>query len=140
MYINSPGGSVTSGMAIYDTMRFIRPPVSTMCIGQSASIASLLLAAGTRELRFALPNARIMLRQPSGAFQGEATDIIAHAKEILDLKRRLNEIYVRHTGQTLKKIEDTLERDHFLTAEMARDFGIVDKVIEKRLIQSADAA
>lgn len=140
MYINSPGGRVTSGMAIYDTMHFIRPPVSTMCIGQSASMASLLLAAGTRELRFALPNARIMLHQPSGAFQGQATDIMTHAKEILDLKRRLNEIYVRHTGQTLGQIEDALERDHFLTAEMARDFGIVDKVIEKRLIQPADTA
>lgn len=140
MYINSPGGRVTSGMAIYDTMHFIRPPVSTMCIGQSASMASLLLAAGTKELRFALPNARIMLHQPSGAFQGQATDIMVHAKEILDLKKRLNEIYVRHTGQTLKKIEDALERDYFLTAEMARDFGVVDKVIEKRLIQAADAA
>lgn len=140
MYINSPGGRVTSGMAIYDTMHFIRPPVSTMCIGHSASMASLLLAAGTKELRFALPNARIMLHQPSGAFQGQATDIMVHAKEILDLKKRLNEIYVRHTGQTLKKIEDALERDYFLTAEMARDFGVVDKVIEKRLIQAADAA
>jgi ATP-dependent Clp protease protease subunit len=139
MYINSPGGRVTSGMAIYDTMHFIRPPVSTMCIGQSASMASLLLAAGTREMRFALPNSRIMLHQPSGAFEGQATDIMVHAKEILDLKKRLNEIYVRHTGQTLRKIEDALERDYFLTAEMARDFGIIDKVIEKRLIQPTDA-
>src|SRR3974390_1280946 len=104
MYISAPGGIVTSGLAIYDTMHFIRPPVSTMCVGQSASIASLLLAAGTRDMRFALPNARIMLHQPSGAFQGQATDIMVHAQEILDLKRRINEIYVRHTGQTLKKI------------------------------------
>jgi ATP-dependent Clp protease protease subunit len=140
MSINSPGGRVTSGMAIYDTMHFIRPPVSTISIGQSASMASLLLAAGTRELRFALPNACIMLHQPFRAFQGQATDIMLHAKEILDLKKRLNEIYVRHTGQTLKKIEDALERDYFLTAEMARDFGIINKVIEKRLIQPADAA
>jgi ATP-dependent Clp protease protease subunit len=127
-------------MAIYDTMRFIHAPVSTMCVGQSASIASLLLAAGTREMRFALPNACIVLHQPSGAFQGQVTDIMAHAQEILDLKRRLNEIYVRHTGQPLKKIEDALERDYFLTAETARDFGIVDKVIEKRLIQPDDPA
>jgi ATP-dependent Clp protease protease subunit len=140
IYINSPGGTVTSGMPIYDTMHFIRPPVSTMCVGQSASIASLLLAAGTREMRFALPNARIMLLQPSGAFQGQATDIMVHAQEILDLKKRLNKIYVRHTGQPLKMVEDALERDYFLTAETARDFGIIDKVIENRLVQPADAA
>jgi len=138
MYINSPGGTVTSGMAIYDTMQFIRPPVSTVCIGQAASTASLLLAAGTKDLRFALPNAGIMLRQPSGGFEGQATDIMVHAREILSLKKRLNEIYVRHTGQPLKKIEEALERDYFLTAEMARDFGVVDKVIEKRLTQPAD--
>ena len=138
MYINSPGGTVTSGMAIYDTMQFIRPPVSTVCIGQAASTASLLLAAGTKDLRFALPNAGIMLRQPSGGFEGQATDIMVHAQEILSLKKRLNEIYVRHTGQPLKKIEEALERDYFLTAEMARDFGVVDKVIEKRLTQPAD--
>ena len=138
MYINSPGGTVTSGMAIYDTMHFIRPPVSTVCIGQAASTASLLLAAGTKDLRFALPNARIMLRQPSGGFEGQATDIMVHAQEILSLKKRLNEIYVRHTGQPLKQIEEALERDYFLTAEMARDFGVVDKVIEKRLTQPAD--
>jgi len=138
MYINSPGGTVTSGMAIYDTMQFIRPPVSTVCIGQAASTASLLLAAGTKDLRFALPNAGIMLRQPSGGFEGQATDIMVHAREILSLKKRLNEIYVRHTGQPLKKIEEALERDYFLTAEMARDFGVVDKVIEKRLSQPAD--
>src|SRR5467141_3347549 len=132
MYINSPGGAVTSGMAIYDTMHFIRPPVSTLCIGQAASMASLLLAAGEKGQRFALPNARIMLHQPSGGFQGQATDIMLHAQEILNLKKRLNEIYVKHTGQPLKKIEDALERDYFLTAEMAVVWGVVDKVIEKR--------
>ena len=132
MYINSPGGIVTSGLAVYDTMQFIRPPVSTLCTGQAASMGSLLLAAGAKDLRFALPNARIMVHQPSGGFQGQATDIMLHAQEILNLKRRLNEIYVRHTGQPLKKIEDALERDMFLTSEMAKDFGLIDKVIEKR--------
>src|SRR6201989_619821 len=132
MYINSPGGVVTSGMAIYDTMQFVRPAVSTLCTGQAASMGSLLLAAGAKDLRFALPHARIMVHQPSGGFQGQATHIIRHAQEILNLKRRLNEIYVRHTGQPLKKIEDALERDMFLTAEMAKDFGLIDKVIEKR--------
>ena len=132
MYINSPGGVVTSGMAIYDTMQFIRPPVSTLCIGQAASMGSLLLAAGAKDLRFAVPNARIMVHQPSGGFQGQATDIMLHAQEILNLKKRLNEIYVKHTGQPIKKIEDALERDYFLTADMAKDFGLIDKVIEKR--------
>jgi ATP-dependent Clp protease protease subunit len=132
MYINSPGGVVTSGMAIYDTMQFIRPPVATLCVGQAASMGSLLLASGAKDLRFALPNARIMVHQPSGGFQGQATDIMLHAQEILNLKKRLNEIYVKHTGQALKKIEDALELDYFLTAEGARDFGIVDKVIDKR--------
>ena len=132
MYINSPGGVVTSGMAIYDTMQFIRPPVSTLCIGQAASMGSLLLAAGQPDLRFALPNARIMVHQPSGGFQGQATDIMLHAQEILNLKKRLNEIYVKHTGQPLKKIEDALERDTFLTADAAKEFGIIDKVIDKR--------
>ncbi len=132
MYINSPGGIVTSGLAVYDTMQFIRPAVSTLCTGQAASMGSLLLAAGARDLRFALPNARIMVHQPSGGFQGQATDIMLHAQEILNLKRRLNEIYVKHTGQPLKKIEDALERDMFLTSEMAKDFGLIDKVIEKR--------
>src|SRR5665648_842276 len=132
MYINSPGGVVTSGMAIYDTMQFVRPPVSTLCVGQAASMGSLLLAAGAKDMRFALPNARIMVHQPSGGFQGQATDIMLHAQEILNLKKRLNEIYVKHTGQTFKAIEDALERDKFLTAEMARDFGLVDKVIDKR--------
>ena len=133
MYINSPGGVVTSGLAIYDTMQFIRPPVSTLCTGQAASMGSLLLAAGHKDMRFSLPNSRIMVHQPSGGFQGQATDIMLHAQEILNLKKRLNEIYVKHTGQTFKAIEDALERDKFLTAEMARDFGIVDKVIDKRL-------
>jgi ATP-dependent Clp protease protease subunit len=132
MYINSPGGVVTSGLAIYDTMQFVRPAVSTLCIGQAASMGSLLLAAGNKDMRFALPNARIMLHQPSGGFQGQATDIMLHAQEILNLKKRLNEIYVRHTGQSLKKIEDALERDYFLTADMAVEWGVVDKVIEKR--------
>src|SRR5712672_2241985 len=132
MYINSPGGVVTAGLAIYDTMQFVRPAVSTLCVGQAASMASLLLAAGQKDMRFALPNSRIMLHQPSGGFQGQATDIMLHAQEILNLKKRLNEIYVKHTGQTFKAIEDALERDKFLTAEMARDFGIVDKVIDKR--------
>ena len=140
MYINSPGGAVTSGMAIYDTMHFIRPPVSTLCIGQAASMASLLLAAGEKGQRFALPNSRIMLHQPSGGFEGQATDIMLHAQEILNLKKRLNEIYVHHTGQPLKKIEDALERDYFLTAEMAVEFGVVDKVIDKRPTQPATAA
>jgi ATP-dependent Clp protease protease subunit len=132
MYINSPGGVVTSGLAIYDTMQFIRPAVSTLCTGQAASMGSLLLAAGAKDLRFSLPNARIMVHQPSGGFQGQATDIMLHAQEILNLKRRLNEIYVKHTGQPLKKIEDAFERDMFLTAEMAKEFGLIDKVIEKR--------
>src|ERR1700681_647245 len=132
MYINSPGGVVTSGLAIYDTMQFVRPAVSTLCIGQAASMGSLLLAAGNKDMRFALPNARIMLHQPSGGFQGQATDIMLHAQEILNLKKRLNEIYVKHTGQSLKKIEDALERDFFLTAEAAKDFGLVDKVIDRR--------
>ena len=132
MYINSPGGVVTSGMAIYDTRQFIRPQDATLCIGQAASMGALLLTAGAKDQRFALPNARIMVHQPSGGFQGQATDIMLHAQEILNLKKRLNEIYVKHTGQSLKKIEDALERDYFLTAEAARDFGLVDKVIDRR--------
>ncbi|HWF94617.1 MAG TPA: ATP-dependent Clp protease proteolytic subunit [Xanthobacteraceae bacterium] len=138
MYINSPGGVVTSGLAIYDTMQFVRPAVSTLCIGQAASMGSLLLAAGNKDMRFALPNARIMLHQPSGGFQGQATDIMLHAQEILNLKKRLNEIYVKHTGQPLKKIEDALERDYFLTAELAVEWGVVDKVIEKRPEEAAN--
>ena len=136
MYINSPGGVVTSGLAVYDTMQFVRPPILTLCIGQAASMGSLLLAAGAKDLRFALPNARIMIHQPSGGFQGQATDIMLHAQEILNMKARLNEIYVKHTGQPLKKIEDAVERDTFLTAEMAKDFGIVDKVIDRRPVET----
>ncbi len=135
MYINSPGGVVTSGMAIYDTMQFIRPAISTLCVGQAASMGSLLLTAGAKGMRYALPNARVMLHQPSGGFQGQATDIMLHAAEILALKKRLNEIYVKHTGQPLAIIEEALERDKFLTAEGAKDFGIVDKVIDKRPIE-----
>src|SRR5689334_7241760 len=140
MYINSPGGVVTSGLAIYDTMQFVRPAVSTLCVGQAASMGSLLLAAGHKDMRFALPNSRIMLHQPSGGFQGQATDIMLHAQEILNLKKRLNEIYVKHTGQPLKKIEDALERDYFLTGEMAAEWGVVDKVIDKRPEDASKAA
>jgi len=132
IYINSPGGMVTSGLAIYDTMQFVRPPVSTLCVGQAASMGSLLLAGGAKGQRFALPNARILVHQPKGGFEGQATDIMLHAQEILNLKKRLNEIYMKHTGQLLQKIEDMLERDYFMTAETAKDFGLVDKVIEKR--------
>jgi ATP-dependent Clp protease protease subunit len=132
MYINSPGGMVTSGLAIYDTMQFVRPPVSTLCVGQAASMGSLLLAAGQKGQRFALPNVRILVHQPRGGFEGQATDIMLHAQEILNLKKRLNEIYMKHTGQPLQKIEDALERDYFMTAETAKDFGLVDKVIDKR--------
>ena len=132
MYINSPGGVVTSGLAIYDTMQFVRPAVSTTVIGQAASMGSLLLAAGARDMRFALSNSRIMVHQPSGGYQGQVTDILIHAREVESIKKRLNEIYVKHTGRDMKVIEDALERDNFLDAEGARAFGIVDKVIEKR--------
>ena len=132
MYINSPGGYVSSGLAIYDTMQFIRCPVSTVCIGQAASMGSLLLASGEKGARFALPNARVMLHQPSGGYSGVATDIERHAEEIIDLKRRLNKIYVKHTGQEYDVIERKLDRDTFLTAEEAMEFGIVDKVFERR--------
>ena len=132
LYINSPGGVVTSGMAIYDTMQFIKPAVATLCMGQAASMGSLLLTAGAKDMRFILPNARVMLHQPSGGFQGQASDIERHAQDILKLKRRLNEIYVKHTGQDLKTIEDTLDRDHFQSAEEAKAFGIVDTVISSR--------
>ena len=136
MYINSPGGVVTSGMAIYDTMQYIRAPVATLCIGQAASMGSLLLAAGEKGIRYALPNARIMVHQPSGGFQGQASDIERHAQEILDMRARLNKIYVTHTGQSLRKIEDALERDTFMTAEQAKDFGLVDEVTERRVEES----
>jgi len=132
MYINSPGGVVTSGLSIYDTMQFIRCPVSTTVMGQAASMGSLLLTAGEKGLRFALPNSRIMVHQPSGGYQGQVTDILIHAKEVESLKRRLNEIYVHHTGRDYQTIEDALERDNFFTAEAALAFGLIDMVIEKR--------
>ncbi|MBX3509783.1 MAG: ATP-dependent Clp protease proteolytic subunit [Hyphomonadaceae bacterium] len=132
MYINSPGGYVTSGLAIYDTMQYIRSPVSTVCIGLAASMGSLLLAAGEKGLRICLPNARVMVHQPSGGFRGPASDIERHAEDILYTKRRLNQIYVKHTGQPLERVEKTLDRDHFMTAEEAQAFGIVDRVYEKR--------
>jgi ATP-dependent Clp protease protease subunit len=137
VYINSPGGMVTSGFAIYDAMQYIRPEVSTLCVGQAVSMGSLLLAGGAKGLRFALPNARVMVHQPSGGFQGPATDVLLHAQEILNVKKRINEIYMRHTGQPLQTIEDALERDHFLTAEMAKEFGLIDGVIDKRPEPSA---
>jgi len=137
MYINSPGGIVTSGLAIYDTMQYIRSPVSTVCIGQAASMGSLLLAAGEKNLRICLPNARVMVHQPSGGFRGQASDIERHAEDIIATKRRLNEIYVKHTGQAYEKIERTLDRDSFMTAEEARAFGIVDRVYEKRELPEA---
>lgn len=132
MYINSPGGLVSSGLAIYDTMQYIRSPVSTACIGMAASMGSLLLAAGEKGMRFSTPNSRILVHQPSGGFRGVATDIERHAVDILAMKRRLNEIYVRHTGQPYEVIERTLDRDFFMTSDEAREFGIVDKVFEKR--------
>lgn len=132
MYINSPGGVVSSGLSIYDTMMYIRPKVSTLCIGQAASMGSLLLCAGEKGMRFALPNARIMVHQPSGGFQGQAADIALHAQEILALRDRLNRIYVKHTGQPLRKVEQALDRDNFMTAETARDWGIVDEIVESR--------
>lgn len=132
IYINSPGGVVTSGMAIYDTIQFIRPEVSTLCFGQAASMGSLLLGAGHKGKRFCLPNARIMLHQPSGGFQGQASDIERHAQDIVKLKRRLNEVYVKHTGQTYDVVEKTLDRDHFMTASEAKEFGLIDEVLEAR--------
>ena len=132
LYINSPGGVVTSGLSIYDTMQFIRCPVTTLCTGQAASMGSLLLCAGEKGMRFALPNARVMVHQPSGGFQGQATDILIHAEEIKSLKRRLNEIYVHHTGNDYETIERALERDNFMTAERAKEFGIVDQWVTRR--------
>ena len=133
MYINSPGGVVTSGMAIYDTMQFIRPPVATLCVGQAASMGSLLLAAGEPGMRYALPHARIMVHQPSGGFQGQASDIERHAKEILAIRQRLNELYAKHTGQPVQVIADALERDNFMTSEGAQKFGLIDEVLTKRM-------
>ena len=131
-YINSPGGLVTSGLGIYDTMQYIKSPVSTLCIGQASSMGSFLLAAGEKGKRFSLPHSRIMVHQPSAGFQGQATDIQIHAKEILSLKERLNQIYSKHTGKSLKEISQALERDKFMTAEEAKDFGLIDSVVEKR--------
>jgi ATP-dependent Clp protease protease subunit len=132
MYINSPGGTVSSGLAIYDTMQYIKPEISTLCIGQAASMGSLLLAAGTKNKRLSLPNSRIMVHQPSGGFQGQASDIERHAQEILSLRGRLNEIYATHTGKDLSFIEKSLDRDTFMTAIEAKDFGLIDKVVENR--------
>ena len=132
LYINSPGGLVTAGLGIYDTMQYIKPDISTLCIGQAASMGSFLLAAGTKGKRFSLPNSRIMVHQPSAGFQGQATDIEIHANEVLSLKKRLNEIYSKHTNKTVDEIKSALERDNFMTPENAKDFGLIDKVVEKR--------
>jgi len=133
LYINSPGGVVTAGMAIYDTMQFIKPAVSTLCIGQAASMGSLLLAAGEKGMRFATPNARIMVHQPSGGFQGQASDIERHARDIIKMKRRLNEVYVKHCGRTYEEVEATLDRDHFMDGEEALSWGVIDKVLTSRV-------
>jgi ATP-dependent Clp protease, protease subunit len=141
LYINSPGGVVTSGMAIYDTMQFIKPAVSTLCIGQAASMGSLLLAAGHKDMRFATPNARIMVHQPSGGFSGQASDIERHARDIIKMKRKLNEIYVKHCGRTYEEVEQTLDRDHFMSADEAKEWGLVDRVITSReAIEGAESA
>ncbi len=132
MYINSPGGLVTAGLGIYDTMQYIKPEVSTICIGQAASMGSFLLSAGSKGKRFSLPNSRIMVHQPSAGFQGQATDIEIHANEVLSLKKRLNEIYSKHTGKSVDEIKAALERDNFMTPDMAKNFGLIDKVVEKR--------
>ena len=132
LYINSPGGLVTAGLGIYDTIQYIKPEISTLCIGQAASMGSFLLAAGTKGKRFSLPNSRIMVHQPSAGFQGQATDIEIHANEVLSLKERLNQIYSKHTGKTVEEIKSALERDNFMTAETAKSFGLIDEVVEKR--------
>ena len=136
MYINSPGGIVTSGLAMYDTMEYIRPDISTVCIGQAASMGSLLLTAGAKGKRYSLPNSKVMIHQPSGGFQGQATDIEIHAKEILSTRARLNQIYVKHTGQKLSKIESAMERDNFLTPTEAQSFGLIDEVVDKRPVET----
>ena len=133
LYINSPGGLVTAGLGIYDTMQYIKPDVSTLCIGQACSMGSFLLTAGAKGKRFSLPNSRIMVHQPSAGFQGQATDIEIHANEVLSLKKRLNEIYSKHTGQSVDEIKLALERDNFMTAENAKSFGLIDKVVDKRV-------
>jgi ATP-dependent Clp protease protease subunit len=140
MYINSPGGVVTAGLSIYDTMQYIKPDVSTLCVGQAASMGSLLLAAGAPGKRYALPNARIMVHQPSGGFQGQASDIEIHAKEILSLRHRLNEIYVKHSSQKLSTIERAMERDNFLSAEAAKDFGLIDEIVQNRSTKEETAS
>ena len=132
LYINSPGGLVTAGLGIYDTMQYVKPDISTLCIGQAASMGSFLLAAGTKGKRFSLPNSRIMVHQPSAGFQGQATDIEIHANEVLSLKKRLNEIYSKHTGKSVDEIKSALERDNFMTADIAKSFGLIDEVVEKR--------
>ena len=132
LYINSPGGLVTAGLGIYDTMQYIKPDISTLCIGQAASMGSFLLAAGTKGKRFSLPNSRIMVHQPSAGFQGQATDIEIHANEVLSLKKRLNEIYAKHTGKSVDEIKSALERDNFMTADFAKTFGLIDQVVDKR--------
>ena len=132
LYINSPGGLVTSGLGIYDTMQYVKPDISTLCIGQAASMGSFLLAAGTKGKRFSLPNSRIRVHQPSAGFQGQATDIEIHANEVLSLKKRLNEIYSKHTGKSVEDIKSALERDNFMTPDAAKDFGLIDKVVDKR--------
>jgi ATP-dependent Clp protease, protease subunit len=135
MYINSPGGVVTSGLSIYDTMQYIRPPVSTLCVGQAASMGSLLLTAGSKGMRYSLPNSRIMVHQPSGGFQGQATDIMIHARETQALKDRLNQIYHEHTGQPVEAVEAALERDRFMTAQDAKDWGLIDEIVTQRDIE-----
>ncbi|MDB9814876.1 ATP-dependent Clp endopeptidase proteolytic subunit ClpP [Candidatus Pelagibacter sp.] len=132
LYINSPGGLVTAGLGIYDTMQYVKPDISTLCIGQAASMGSFLLAAGTKGKRFSLPNSRVMVHQPSAGFQGQVTDIEIHANEVSSLKKRLNEIYSKHTGKTVEEVKSALERDNFMTAEIAKDFGLIDEVVEKR--------
>ncbi len=132
LYINSPGGLVTAGLGIYDTMQYVKPSISTLCIGQAASMGSFLLAAGSKGKRFSLPNSRIMVHQPSAGFQGQATDIEIHANEVLSLKKRLNEIYSKHTGKSVDEIKSALERDNFMTADAAKSFGLIDEVVEKR--------
>ena len=132
MYINSPGGVVSSGLSIYDTMQYVRPKIATMCVGQAASMGSLLLAAGEQDMRYCLPNSRVMVHQPSGGFQGQASDIALHAQEILDLKKRLNMIYVKHTNQKISAVEKALDRDNFMTSEQALEWGIIDKIIDRR--------
>ena len=140
MYINSPGGVVSSGLSIYDTMQYVRPKIATMCVGQAASMGSLLLAAGEQGMRFCLPNSRVMVHQPSGGFQGQASDIALHAQEILDLKKRLNMIYVKHTNQKISSVEKALDRDNFMTPEQSLDWGIIDKIIDRREINPSDKA